>query len=131
MPIPWLTVLQSVPWSDVISNAPKVADSAKKLWQSVARKPAAKTPPLDRVDAPPGAPIDLPALLARQARLEAQVAELHSQMAASSELITTLAEQNTQLIARLELQRQRLRRLAGLTAVVALVMAWLAYAALR
>ena len=42
MPIPWLTVLQSVPWSDVISNAPKVAGGAKKLWDSVARKPAAE-----------------------------------------------------------------------------------------
>jgi len=41
MPVPWLTVLQNVPWSDVIKNAPKVADGARKLWQSVGKKPQA------------------------------------------------------------------------------------------
>ena len=33
MAIPWLTVLQAVPWGDVIRNAPKVADGAKKLLE--------------------------------------------------------------------------------------------------
>jgi hypothetical protein len=28
MAIAWLAVLKSVPWSEVISNAPKVADGA-------------------------------------------------------------------------------------------------------
>jgi hypothetical protein len=32
MAIGWLAVLQLVPWSDVISNAPKIAEGAKKLW---------------------------------------------------------------------------------------------------
>ena len=36
--IGWLAVLQLVPWSDVIKNAPKAADGAKKLWQSVRKK---------------------------------------------------------------------------------------------
>ena len=106
MPIPWLTVLQSVPWSDVISNAPKVAGGAKKLWDSVARKPA--TAAGDSTQASPE-----PAVLTdRVAALEAQVAELHRQMLASSEVIQALAEQNTQLIQRVDLHRRWVRRLA-------------------
>lgn len=30
MAIGWLAVLQMVPWSDVINNAPKVAEGAEK-----------------------------------------------------------------------------------------------------
>ena len=29
MAIGWLTILKTVPWTEVISNAPKVADGAK------------------------------------------------------------------------------------------------------
>ncbi len=114
MAIPWLTVLQSVPWSDVISNAPKVAGGAKKLWDTVARKPGA-TPS----DAAQGGPE--PASLAdRVAALEGQVTELHRQMLASSEVIQALAEQNTQLIQRVEVHRRWVRRLAVALGGVAL-----------
>ena len=34
----WVTVLQMVPWGEVIKNAPKVADGAVKLWSSVTKK---------------------------------------------------------------------------------------------
>jgi len=108
MPIPWLTVLQSVPWSDVISNAPKVAGGAKKLWDSVARKPAAPPTTDDAAQAGP----QPAALTDRVAALEAQVAELHRQMLASSEVIQALAEQDTQLIQRVDEHRRRMRRLA-------------------
>ena len=47
MPIPWLVVLQSVPWSEIIKNASKVAEGAKKLWSSVSNKSAVKTMPKD------------------------------------------------------------------------------------
>ena len=33
----WVTVLQMVPWGEVIKNAPKVADGAVKLWNSVSK----------------------------------------------------------------------------------------------
>ena len=42
MAIGWLSVLKSVPWEEVISNAPKVAEGAKKLWKSVSHKPRRK-----------------------------------------------------------------------------------------
>jgi len=31
MAIPWFSMLQAVPWGQVIDNAPKVVDGAKKL----------------------------------------------------------------------------------------------------
>lgn len=120
MAIGWLAVLQMVPWSDVIKNAPKVADGAKKLWNAVGKKaPVTGTLP----DAGTGAPLSpqgqtAAALQARVLALETAVQDLHEQMLASSELIKALAEQNTQLIRRAEVNRVRLVALAGVTALV-------------
>jgi hypothetical protein len=105
MAIGWLAVLKSVPWGEVISNAPKVAEGAKKLWNAVSKKPPS-----------PGMPLQ-----SQLAQLEASVNDLHSQMLASSELIKALADQNTQLIRRIELNRVRVLWLAGVTAAVAIV----------
>ena len=101
-----MSVLKMVPWRDVISSAPTVADGAKKLWDTVAKKagvggessPAGST----------GTPQDLPAseLLAQlQTQLtqqEQRLSELHQQMVSSSELMRTLAEQNAQLVQRVQ-----------------------------
>ncbi len=117
MAIPWLTVLQAVPWSDVIRNAPKVADGAKKLWQNVGRTPTA--PAVDTVVVTQQTRDE--ALAALQAQMAAQqdaLAELHGQMQSASELIKTLAEQNTELIRRAEALRARLRWLAVVTTVL-------------
>ena len=51
MAIGWWTVLQSVPWAEVVSNAPKVAAGAKKLWNAVGRKPSAGAPVTDATQA--------------------------------------------------------------------------------
>ena len=119
MAIAWLTVLKSVPWSEVISNAPKVADGARKLWNGVARK---SFPP---ESADPGTPPTvspesqtLAALEARTVTLEAAVSDLHGQMLTSSELIKELADQNAQLIQGIETNR---RRVLGLSAAVTVV----------
>lgn len=120
MALGWLTVLQMVPWSDVIKNAPKVADGAKKLWNAVGKKPLPAAP------ADSGAGVQLSpegqaiaALQSHVLALESATHELHEQMLASSELIKALAEQNTQLIRRAEVHRVRLLLLAGVTALVA------------
>ncbi len=120
MPISWLTVLQAVPWSDVIRNAPKVADGAKKLWSTVAGQPAqapvdAGTLARSRDDRSPEV------LQARIDALDATVADLHGQLLASAELIRELAEQNTQMVRRVELNRVRAVRLTWALAGVALV----------
>lgn len=130
MAIAWLTVLKAVPWVDVISNAPKVADGARKLWGSVARK----APEAADAGSAAGVPIghkaaSIAELEVRLASAESAAADLHQQMLVSSELIKQLAEQNAQLIARIDANRVRMRWLAGATAalgavaVTALVMA--------
>jgi hypothetical protein len=118
----WMSVLKMVPWSDVISSAPKVADGAKKLWSTVAKKAgvAGESAP----DEPPATPQDLPAaellaLLQEQlARQEEALSALNQQMLNSSELIQSLAEQNAQLVQRVEANRVRVR---WLTLAVALL----------
>lgn len=124
MAMGWLAVLQLVPWSDVIRNAPKVADSAKKLWNTVGKKPP-QVPPTNTGTSVRLSPEDraIAALQADVLALSDATHELHEQMLASSELIKALAEQNTQLIRRAEVNRVRLLLLAGVTAVVAVVAA--------
>jgi len=122
MPIPWLVVLQSVPWTDVIRNAPKVADGAKNLWNMVAGKPA--QPQVPTAASIPKGSTEAQAIAGLEARvvsLEASVSELHSQMLASSELIKALAEQNGQLVARVEANRVRTLWLSSALAVAAVV----------
>lgn len=118
MPIGWGTILANVPWSDVIKNAPAVAEGAKKLWKKVGGKASTVT-------TAPASADDTPE--ARLAALQAQVAELHGQMQAAGEVIQSLAEQNAQLIARVETSRRRLLALAVFNIVVAAVAvaAWL------
>jgi len=116
MAIGWLALLKHVPWTDVVSNAPRVAEGARKLWQAVAKK----SPPT-----PAEAPATLPPearavsdLASRLGPLETAVAELQSQMVASSELINALADQNAQLIARIAALQRRVAWLAAALAVV-------------
>lgn len=108
MAIGWLSVLKMVPWGDVIENAPKVASGAKKLWQSVGKKPSVAPPDNPLADAMGSEPPSVAALQARVAGLQVAVADLHQQMLASSELIQSLADQNAQLIKRVEVNRVRL-----------------------
>jgi len=108
MAIPWFSVLQAVPWGQVIDNAPKVVEGAKRFWSAVARNPPAEEGEV--VDLPPeldeGAAVR--SLKKRLVLLEKSNADLHQQMLASSELIKTLADQNAQLIKRIEANRKRM-----------------------
>jgi hypothetical protein len=114
MAIGWLSVLKMVPWGDVIESAPKVAQGAKKLWSTVGKKPAADaTAPTTPSEPAPS----LVTLQAQVTQLQHSVADLQQQMLESSALIGSLAEQNTQLIARVEVNRKRVLAL-GLGVVV-------------
>lgn len=118
MAIGWMAVLQLVPWSDVISNAPKIAEGAKKLWSTVGKKPpVGDMAPLAADDRPSS----MAAMEKRLHAMEVAASELHEQMLASADLIRTLAEQNTQLVKRIEVNRARLLMLAAVTVVVAIV----------
>lgn len=128
MAMDWLKVLKHVPWTEVIGNAPGVAENARKLWGAVAKTPATTMHP--EPDALTASPQEIIADLdARLSAAEASISDLHGQMRTSSELIKSLAEQNAQLIERIEANRKRLVTLAvgagvsGAVAVIALVTA--------
>lgn len=115
MAVPWLSVLKIVPWSDVISNAPIVADAAQKLWKVVSGKPAEST---QREAAASQAET---AAEARVAELEAEIAKLNGEMLETSELLKALADQNANLIARVEAHRIRVLWLTGISVGALLV----------
>jgi septal ring factor EnvC (AmiA/AmiB activator) len=126
MPIPWLAVLQSVPWTEVVKNAPKVAEGAKKLWSAATRKTSSEASTESENEVASSSQSNA-ALAARIAELEITTADLHAQMIASSELIKALADQNTELIHRLDTLHRRTRWLAFalmIGAAVLVRMAW-------
>ena len=127
MAIGWLSIIQLVPWSDVIRNAPKVAEGAKKLWDTVSRKPPALEVPA--ASAQPALSPEAQSIALLQVQLaaaEAAISDLHHQMLESTELIKALADQNTQLIRRVEANRIRVLWLAGITFVLAVAAVGLA-----
>ena len=124
MAIGWLAVLQLVPWADIIRNAPKVAEGAKKLWSAVGKK--SPTTEASSETASPAFLSDSQALSALHAQLEAlegEVSELHSQMVASTELIKALADQNTELIKHVEANRIKILWLTGTAVILGIAVA--------
>ena len=120
MAIGWLTVLKMVPWGDVIENAPKVATGAKKLWDTVGKKRTPQAPTASAAVADVAAP-SVAGLQAQIVELQLALADLHQQMLQSSELIESLAQQNTQLIGRMEVIRKRVLWLVALMMGLAVV----------
>jgi TolA-binding protein len=127
-------VLTSVPWGQVIDAAPKVAEGATKLWNTVARRKKkeeegaqASTQPGQASGATP-----IEELRAQVATLQGSVNALKDEMQSASELIKALAEQNTALVQRIELNRVRLvRQTAALALVSTGLMASVAYLFIR
>ena len=106
----WLTAFKVIPWADVIAAAPTVVRGAKKLWDS-----AKDRAPEATEAAAPGSPE------ARLQTLEAQLGDLRQELAASSELIRSLAEQNVRLVEAVGILRVRTRTLLVAT-IIALVL---------
>jgi len=128
MAVGWLKVLKAVPWSDVIAAAPQVANGARKLWDTVGRKQAAPgamgAMGEDAIMPAQAMGEDGVALLA--AHIEQQdvaIAQMHSQLREASKLITELADQNAQLIAKMEAARGRLQ-VVGVVAAAGLVVSF-------
>lgn len=123
MALGWFSLLKTVPWTEVISTAPLVAQGAKKLWDSVAKKtPAAPAPSAAPVL--PTHDLVVAQLQTRILALEATSAELHTQMRASSELIQALATQNTELVQRVEANRVRLRWVSAALVVLSVALGY-------
>lgn len=115
MPLPWKTILTNVPWSDVIGSAPKIADGAKKLWQTVGRKSGEPTPSEPTLATDPTDPA------VRLSALEAAQRDLRTQLQTSGELLQALSEQNARLVAEIESHRRRARLHAWAIAATALL----------
>jgi hypothetical protein len=109
-----LSVLSKIPWNKVVENAPVVADAAENLWKRVTRRTAESTVVPDEVSTPLS---EADALTRRVASLERSMQTVQEEMRASSQLIKTLAEQNTVLVQRIELNRVKLVRLAAVTGI--------------
>ena len=119
------TVLSNIPWAQVVENAPKVAEAAGKLWSRATRRDAETIEKLAAKSRRPASEAEL--LRQRVDCLEEALKTLQDEMRASSQLIKELAEQNTVLVQRIELNRLNLVRLTAATvigfgALVALVL---------
>jgi len=107
MPAGWVTVLQMVPWGEVIKNAPKVADGAVKLWNSVSKKKVYDETGSEVSDVILASdPEAVEKLEHRLHAAEQTISDLQTQVVQSAEVIKELASQNTQLVAQIEANRK-------------------------
>ncbi|WP_395402136.1 hypothetical protein ACHMW6_28885 [Pseudoduganella sp. UC29_106] len=116
MALGWLAILKTVPWTDVISAAPQLAGSARSLWDAVANKPPSKLAHTTDVDSTQAR------IAVRIDQTEAGLAAMQAQMLSASDIIKSLADQNTLMVAKIELLRMRLLWLCAAT-VTALIIA--------
>lgn len=117
-----ITVLSNIPWGQVVENAPKVADGAAKLWNAVTRKKPDPSPDTNAMAVADVAQSDSEALKQRLVAMDEHIHHLEEKMGATAELIKALAEQNTQLVRKIELNSVRLLRLATATAIAAVAL---------
>lgn len=96
----WLTAFKVIPWADVIAAAPTVARGAKKLWNAVRQRG------VEEQDGP--APDSMEG---RLRALEAEIRDLRKELADSTELIHSLAQQNERLVEAINILRVRTRAL--------------------
>ena len=126
----WWTVLRTGPWNEVISAAPQVANGARRLWDTVNRnRQGMPDGPMGMAPEMAGQEDDVFDVLIRSVeRNDAEITDLRNQMRSASEIIANLADQNAQLIAKVDAQRQKMTwmgvtaALSGLLSVVALVL---------
>lgn len=116
MAIGWLKVIQSVPWSDVISNAPKVAEGAKGLWDRVSKKGTPGTEDNSDDVAPIfTTPLHTSEQLQNEVfNLRNSQMQLETQMLEATNLINSLAQQNQDMVQRLNRLQSKLRWAIGL-----------------
>lgn len=122
-----LNVASRIPWDRVIELAPTVAEKATTLWNSIKNKN--KPVSVDESSEYTSYSMELSEsdlLKARLVRVEERVVSLEEQIQLSSELVKTLAEQNTLLVQRIELHRIRLVRQSLIFAGVGALLAGMA-----
>ena len=106
----WISAFKVIPWAELLIAAPAVVSGARKLWATVRKKDAAPE-----------------AGQAPEAHLQAQIDELRNELAATSELLTTLAEHNGRLVEAIAILRVRTRVLFVICLVLAAAIVALAW----
>lgn len=107
MALGWVAVLQMVPWGEVIKNAPKVADGAVKLWNSVSKKKSLDGEGNEIANVVLAGDVSaLDQLNHRLQEAQASIDDLQTQVVQSAEVIKELASQNAQLVAQIESNRK-------------------------
>jgi hypothetical protein len=118
-----MKVLSYIPWVQVVQNAPQIAEGASKLWSTVTRGREKNLQSAPTAGSVANQLRPEPESLSAHVReLEVTVKNLQDQMQASSELIKALADQNTQLVNRVELHRIRLNRIRIAAGIAGLVL---------
>lgn len=110
----WITAFKVIPWTDLISAAPAVVTGARKLWAAVRKNDAAAA----AGQGPESG----------QQALGGRVEALRRELAAASELVAELAEQNGRLVEAVEILRARTRALIVIAAILAVAVTGLAIA---
>lgn len=121
MALGWVAVLQMVPWGEVIKNAPKVADGAVKLWNSVSKKKSLDGEGNEIANVVLAGDVSaLDQLNHRLQEAQASIDDLQTQVVQSAEVIKELASQNAQLVAQIESNRKAVTVL-GVTVALAVI----------
>jgi peptidoglycan hydrolase CwlO-like protein len=106
----WISAFKVIPWAELLIAAPAVVSGARKLWATVRKKDAV----LEDGQSP-------------ESHLQAQIDELRNELAATSELLTTLAEHNGRLVEAIAILRVRTRVLFVICLVLAAAIVALAW----
>lgn len=114
-----IKAISSVPWGTVLETAPKVTEAAKKLWELVARKKSDNLENSNDQAVAYSTSLSLQGLQIRLSRVDERTLRLEEEIASSAELIKELAEQNAQLVRKIQQNSTRLNRLSMATLVFA------------
>lgn len=115
-----VTVLSNIDWRQVIETAPKIAEAAIRLWDSVAKRNNKTAQPIAETKSHAMSEADV--LRADVDALKQVAQALQEQMRDSTEVIKQLAAQNAHLVDRVELSRKRVLGLAIATAIAIAVL---------
>ncbi len=132
MALPWLTALKVIPWGDVIEHAPKVLKGARDLLdrQRQRRRETAEPAPDLRahvIEMPGPTPPELRELQQRLTAAREDITRLQQTQDQITQTVAELAEQNTRLVAAVELLRKRTRLLMGAVLVLAVALGALGF----
>jgi len=119
--IGWFAAFKIIPWREVVTAAPSIVQGARKLWSSVTRTEQQVSPLTVQPDEEVSSQADaLSAIEARLLALESRTTEIAREAVSYSELIKSLAEQNSQLVQAVGILRLRTRVLLWFTGALGL-----------